>query len=170
MKTRNIVAILVLTGIGIGALLNAVLPDFTVNWGLGGGPETTKPTTSTPEATTETTTVTTTETTTEPPNQAPIEAGEQSEPVKTVFVLIDGRNYLLRRGPQGQAAFKPAELDEVVLAAEQATGDDNGIRVRVEQKSSARDTAERALREKLDAANVSGDAVLWKDRPVDIQE
>jgi hypothetical protein len=165
MKTRRVVAGLVIAGIGIGALLNAVLPDFNLGWGSGGG-------IGNPPASNTTTTAI-----------APVATGPISQPIKdadpsdvagsteqvpapkTVYVLIDGREYLLRRGSEGK--YEPATLDEVVEAAQAATGDDVGIRVRIEQKSSSRELAERALRQKLEEVGIPRDSVRWKDEPVD---
>lgn len=157
MKTSRIVGVLVVAGIGIGAALSYLLPDFDFGLGSGGiGLPTGKPEAkvvgidaSPPE-----------ETETKP-------AAEPVTPPAVVYVLIDGRDYLLRRGPEGKAPFKPATLEEVVEAAQTATGDDNGIRIRIAQKSSSRELTERALRAKLEEGGVPKDAIRWKDEPVD---
>lgn len=177
MKTGRMVGVLVLTGIGIGALLSYVLPDFGFGLGSGGfgnppatGSKTMVGTTSdtVTDTVSDSTSGTSTETTV--PVEDPSEGGESTEPtapVATVFVLIDGREYLLRRGPEGKAPYKPADLAAVIEAAQAATGDDNGIRVRIAQKSSSRETTERALRMELEQAGIPGDAIRWKDEPTD---
>lgn len=153
MKTVRVMGVLVVAGIGIGALLNAWLPDL--NFGLGSGglgfPSTAQPAaqpTGIDEA----------------PPAEPV--AEELAAVPVVYVLIDGRDYLLRRGAEGQAAYKPATLESVVQAAQSATGDDNGIRIRIEQRTNARELAERALRSRLDDAGIPSDAIRWKDEPV----
>lgn len=160
MKTGRMIGLLVLAGIAIGAVLSAVLPDFGFGLGSGGGignPPGLKPAANAPPA--------------ESPSTGPIEgatsATEEAAPPDVVYILIDGRNYLLRHGAADEASFQPASLDQVVQAAQAATGDDNGIRVRIAQKSSARETTERALRAKLDEAGIPGDAIRWKDEPVE---
>lgn len=160
MKTGRMIGVLVLAGIAIGAVLSAVLPDFGFGLGSGGGignPPGLKPEANSPIS--------------ESPSTGPIEGAtattEESAPADVVYVLIDGRNYLLRRGPEDKASFQPASLDEVVQAAQAAIGDDNGIRVRIAQKSSARETTERALRARLDEAGIPGDAIRWKDEPIE---
>ncbi|MDB5339349.1 MAG: hypothetical protein JWN70_4968 [Planctomycetaceae bacterium] len=157
MKTSRVVGVLVLAGIGIGAALSYLLPDLDFGLGAGGiGLPTGK-----------------TETKVVGIEASPLEETEtkpEAEPVvppTVVYVLIDGRDYLLRRGPEGKAAFKPATLDDVIEAAQTATGDDNGIRIRIAQKSSSRELTERALQAKLEEAGVPKDAIRWKDEPVD---
>lgn len=164
MKTSRMIGVLVLAGIAIGAVLSAILPDFGFGLGSGGGignppglkQEATSPVAESGSSVTST---------------APIDdvaaATEEVPPTDVVYVLIDKREYLLRRGPEGKASFKPASLEEVAQAAQAATGDDNGIRVRIAQKSSSRETTERALRAKLEEAGVPGDAIRWKDEPVE---
>ncbi len=157
MKTSRVVGVLVLAGIGIGAALSYLLPDL--NFGLGSGGI------GLPTGQTETKVVgidaPAPEETDAKPEAAPV------PPPAVVYVLIDNRDYLLRRGEEGKAAFKPATLDEVVEAAQSATGDDNGIRIRIAQKSSSRELTERALRAKLEEGGVPKDAIRWKDEPVD---
>lgn len=160
MKTFRIVGVLVAAGIGIGALLSAYLPDFNFGLGANGiglpmGAEPAKPKTVGIDELPAT------------DAEADAEAKSAAPPPKLVSVLIDDRAYLLRRGPEGKAAYKPANLDEVIQAAQSATGDNLGIRIRIEQKSSSRELTERALRTALREAGIPNDAIRWKDEPVD---
>ena len=153
MKTLRMMGVLVVAGIGIGALLNAWLPNLDFGLGAGGlgFPSTAQP---------ETQVVGVDE-------ASPVEpVAEEPVAVPVIYVMIDGRDYLLRRGPEGQAAYKPTKLEDVIQAAQSSTGDDNGIRIRVEQRSNARELAERALRARLEDAGIPSDAVRWKDEPV----
>lgn len=157
MKTLRLMGVLVVAGIGIGAALSYLLPDLDFGLGSGGiGLSTGKSETQAVGIDAAPPAETATQSTPEP-----------VAPPAVVYVLIDGREYLLRPGPEGKAAFKPARLEEVVEAALSATGDDNGIRIRIAQKSSSRELAERALRAKLDEAGVPKDSIRWKDEPVD---
>ena len=148
-------------GIGIGAALSYFWPNLDFGLGSGGfGLPTGLPQTQ----------VTGIEATPADDAESQTKVKLEAEPVpapSVVYVMIDGRDYLLRRGPEGKEPYKPATLNEVLEAAQSATGDDNGIRVRVEQKSSSRELSERSLRESFEAAGIPKDAIRWKDEPVD---
>lgn len=173
MKTARAVGIIVAAGVVIGALVAKYLPDFNFGAGAGSGPATqavsksdeqttvseTKPA---PAATVETKSATAETTVND-------EGTEPSAPVEAISVLIDGKNYLLRNGSEGQSEFQPATLGEVIKAASATKGEANGIRVRVAEKSSSKETAEQALRESLHDAGISGEAIRWKDKPVDLE-
>lgn len=162
MKTTRKIGLLVVTGIGIGALVSYLLPFL--NFGTGSGTGGTGTSTGANSAATA------------PDAPAPATKGSKnapgaepkpSTPAEVVYVLIDDREYLLRRGPEGQAEYQPADADTVVEAALAATGDSNGIKIRISQRSSSRELAERQLREKLEQAGIPGDAIRWKDEPVE---
>lgn len=161
IKTLRLGGILVVAGIGIGAALSYLLPDFSFGLGSGG--------IGIPTGNTDTKTEPKVVGIDAPPaEETPAEsAAEPSAAPAVIYVLLDGREYLLRRGPEGQAAFQAATLDQVIEAALTATGDDNGIRIRIAQKSSSRETSERALRTKLEEAGIPQDSIRWKDEPVD---
>lgn len=164
--------ILVVSGIGIGAFLSTMFPSgFGTGQGINGigNPVATAPVVEggpsaeeQPEETNSVAPVLTSETSEK-------EVPEEVEPIVApalVYVLIDGYDYLLRRGPEGKAPYKAASIDEVVEAAANATGDENGIRIRIARRNSARESAERALQSKLEAGGVTSEAVRWKDEPV----
>ncbi len=162
MKTTRTIGLLVVTGIGIGALVSYLLPGL--NFGLGTGtaengakgtanPDAPPPGSNKPKQPAKSRTAT--------------GADESGVPAEVVFVLIEDREYLLRRGPEGQAVYESADVDMVVKAALAATGDSNGIKIRIAQKSSSRELAERQLKEKLEAAGIKKDAIRWKDEPVE---
>jgi hypothetical protein len=168
MKTSRAIGLTVVAGVGIAALMTYYFPDL--DFGLGAGSRLGLPLGKTqtesvgidaPDTETETQTTTVSDTSTEPTEP------ELVTPPAVVYVIIDAREYLLRRGEEGKAAFKPANLDEVIEAAQSATGDDLGIRIRIAQRSSSRETTERALRAKLEEAGIPGDSIRWRDEPVE---
>jgi hypothetical protein len=166
MRKGRLVGALVLTGVAIGGLLSYLLPEF--NFGLGSGGGLGNP----PAQKAETTPVSDNE----KPGGAPETVAETpaetetvqqpAAPTDVIYVLIDGKNYLLRQGPEGKVPYKPATLDEIVGAAQAATGDETGIRVRVAQKSTSREITERTLRSKLEEAGIPSDSVRWPDIPL----
>jgi len=80
-----------------------------------------------------------------------------------VEVLIDDRNYFLRRGTGDDAEWVPAEADAIAGYARQAAGDEAGIRVRLFRKPSARAAAEDELSETLRGVGL-------KDAEIDVPE
>ena len=161
MKTMRMLGVMVVAGIGIGAALSYLLPDLNFGLGSSGIGLPTGNTDTKPE-----TQVVGIDAASEEKSTAEADAATAAPPA-VVYVLLDGREYLLRRGPEGKVPFKPVTLDEVVEAAQSATGDENGIRVRIEQKRSSRHTTQSALEGKLEAAGVPKDSIRWKDEPAD---
>ncbi|MBX3436097.1 MAG: hypothetical protein KF861_01310 [Planctomycetaceae bacterium] len=74
-------------------------------------------------------------------------------------VLIDGHQFLLQQGAGGEESFRPAELDEIVRLATQAQPGDDGVRIHVKRRQSARATAETALYEALQRARIEPHAI-----------
>lgn len=72
-----------------------------------------------------------------------------------VEVLVDGRNYSLRRGTGADAEWIAAEPDVIASYAKQAKGDETGVRVRVFRRPSALALTEEKLAEELHAAGVT---------------
>lgn len=172
MKTGRLLGLVVVAGIAIGALLSGLVPDLG-SWNFGGGKGSQDDTTTLATSKSDEPVVADKEPAAkklpDQPAEEPIEKPLDTEtpPVTVVYVLIDGRNYLLRRGTEDKVPFQPASIEEVLQAAQAATGDDNGIRVRIEQKSSARETTEQELKKSLHDAGIPADSIRWKDEPVD---
>ncbi|HUG91163.1 MAG TPA: hypothetical protein VML55_10030 [Planctomycetaceae bacterium] len=82
-----------------------------------------------------------------------------SDPAQVVEVLIDGEQYSVRRAIAGGAAWRPADLDEIARLAESASGDAQGVRVRVRRRSTALPSAEQQLEEALLQAGLAGTEV-----------
>ena len=77
-----------------------------------------------------------------------------------LVVLIDEHNYLVRTVEEGSGVFRPIELPRLIEVAQHARGDSNGIRVRIEKKTTARASAEHGLRLGLKQAGIGEDAVF----------
>ena len=79
-----------------------------------------------------------------------------------VEVLVDGRDYYLRRGTgaDGWAHTDPAA---VVMASRQVEGDGAGIKVRVFRKKTARASAEDQLKESLHVAGLTDAQIDWPE-------
>jgi len=159
MKRRRVAGGLVGVGILIGALIWSWLPRF-------GGPlafvgEQGSPTNeanqekSLPEA---------------PPAEdradRPAEPERDASPrpanPQVLQVLIDGREYFVQASGSSTGDYRPVSLDELVALALNATGDEDGIRVRITRRGSSRATAEMALRDRLVAAGLTDEAIRWE--------
>lgn len=88
-------------------------------------------------------------------------------PIKVLDVLIEERSYLIKSAAQGKDAYRPAEIEEIIGLAKQATGDEDGIRIRVYRKGSARVVPESQLKAALKNAGVSAESIDWKTHLVD---
>ena len=89
------------------------------------------------------------------------------EDTSVVTVRIDDRIYGVRTINDGEEVFWPTALDEVVQQVKAVSGNQDGVRVRVLRKSTARAAAEQALKKALDAAGVNDDQIYWQREPVD---
>ena len=78
-----------------------------------------------------------------------------SEPARVVEVLIDGETYSVRRSIAGGAEWHPADRDEIVRLADAASGDSQGVRVRIRRRSTSLPSAEQELEEALLQAGLS---------------
>jgi len=176
MRPTTLAGFLVVAGIGIGALLSSILPDLPfgigTGWmGLGNRSGTTKSESDTKSETDDKTKSNESPIEELPPaTQKTSETGVGSVEIQAppvIYVLIHGRDYLLRNGPEDKVSQRPAKLDEVIEAARQTTGDENGIRVRIYQTVSAKTLALNALLEQLEAAEIPRGAIRAPDAPLD---
>lgn len=78
---------------------------------------------------------------------------------KTLGILIDERDYLLRIPGTPQDVFRPSTLERLVELAQLVAGDSNGIRVTILRRETARTTAEQELKAALAAAGIGANAV-----------
>lgn len=88
-----------------------------------------------------------------------------AEPLDDVLtILVEDRSYAVWRKTQKGNGYFPAELDELIPLALNATPNDDGLRVRILRSESARVTAWQKLQSDLVQAGVPADAiVLTKD-------
>lgn len=79
-----------------------------------------------------------------------------------IKVVIDDRSFFLR----SEEGDRPVEIAEVIALAKAASGDADGVRVRVYRKGNSRSSAENALLDAFHAAKISDDAVVWAGTPL----
>lgn len=152
-RKRNFLGAVLLAGVGLGVYLGKF------NFGLGGG-------TQFGIGSSGTDTQVTTAAGTIKPLEA-TKAKEESPDVvpDVVRVLIDDRQYYLR-SENGGDGDTPIELPKLIRLIEKAPGDDDGLRVRVYLKSSARASAEENLKSALKEAGINEASVFWVPTPV----
>lgn len=79
-----------------------------------------------------------------------------------LHVLIEGRQYAVKQAADGTAEYRSVELNQLVDLAKKAPGDEDGIRVRISRRESARATAERRLEDELIEAGLSPESIVWE--------
>ncbi len=84
---------------------------------------------------------------------------------KVVRVVIDEESFLLRSTKDGSGDV-PISLPKLTRLIEKATGDADGLRVRIYEKLTARPAAEESLKKALTAAGIPDSAVFWVPTPV----
>ncbi|MDF1744962.1 MAG: hypothetical protein P1V19_14795 [Gimesia sp.] len=88
-------------------------------------------------------------------------------PLKVLDILIDDRSYLIKASSQSQDRYQPAEMKQIIQQAKRTTGDEDGIRIRVYRKGSARVIPESLLKDELKKAGLSPQMIDWKNHLVD---
>ncbi|QDT93509.1 hypothetical protein [Gimesia algae] len=88
-------------------------------------------------------------------------------PVKVLDILIDDRNYLVKAASQSKDKYRPAEMNEILTLAKQASGDADGIHVRVYRTGSARVVPEDRLKEELGNSGLQPHMIDWKIHLID---
>jgi hypothetical protein len=159
MKKRTIATALIAGGVAVGVYVSGWLPKLgNGELGLGGGapaPQEQHAAEPSPPAAAA-------------KPQSPAEsvdaphesgAGPREFRPDVLHVLIDGRQYLVRKPADGGEEYQPATLDEVVELAQATPGDEDGIRVRINRRGSARATAEIALRDRFTAAGLPPESI-----------
>ena len=145
-----------------GAVVGMYLPDFwkgfgggsTVGVGIGDSTNGTGASPSDTDSKTE-------ETSVEKPDAAkptpPGNAPGQTNVASVIKVVIDEKSYFVR----SEAGDRPVTIPEIIALVQAATGDADGIRVRIYQKGTSRPSAEIALNEAFEQAKISNTAVVW---------
>lgn len=85
----------------------------------------------------------------------------------TLIVLIDEYDYLMQVSEAAENGWKPVDLDRLVEVAQQAKGDSNGIRVRIQKRVTARASAEQAILTALERGGIGADAIFESSELVD---
>lgn len=85
----------------------------------------------------------------------------------TLVVLIDEHNYQIQIPADDGARWTPIELQRLVEVAQQAPGDSNGIRVRIQKRVTARASAEQKILTALQDADIGSDAVFESSELID---
>ena len=88
------------------------------------------------------------------PDTAPQPVGMPPERLR---VIIDGDRYILASGTSGTEG-EALDPSEIAQRAKSTTGDDQGIRIRIERTKRATTGARQALLEALDAAGITRDS------------
>jgi hypothetical protein len=78
-------------------------------------------------------------------------------PPQRLRVIIDGEQFILASGETGHQG-QVLDATEIAQRAKSATGDDQGIRIRIERTKNATAGARQTLFEALDAAGITRDA------------
>ena len=86
----------------------------------------------------------------------------QKQPLRVVKVVIQDRDYLLRTtDDDGQEQLQPIALAQLVETVRAASGDEDGVRVRIVRRDSSRAAAEELLHQSLLKAGVAATAMVW---------
>jgi hypothetical protein len=88
-------------------------------------------------------------------------------PLRVLDILIEDRSYLIKSATQPEDSYQPAEIDKIIQFAKQTSGDEDGIRIRVYRKGSARVIPESQLKDALKKAGLSQQTIDWKIHLVD---
>lgn len=103
-------------------------------------------------------------------NTRPLEATKEKEELPiavpdVVRILIDDRQYYLRSENGGDQGV-PISLPNLIRLVEQAPGDEDGLRVRVYRRVTARAATEEALKTALADAGINEAAIFWVPTPI----
>lgn len=163
LSKRNILGAVLIAGIATGVYLS----DYLKGWGLGGGPgisgsNASKGTLNTgADSGDDKNTAATVDST---PNYAPDES--VAHPPQVLKVVVADRSFFIRETGE-VPELTQVDLKQIVRRAKAATGDDDGIRVRVYRKSSSRASVEVELRDALVAAGITEDQTVWVATPIE---
>lgn len=87
--------------------------------------------------------------------------------LKVLDILIDDRSYLVKAASQPKDKYRPADINEILTLAKQASGDEDGIHVRVYRTGSARVVPEASLKEGLGKSGLQPQMIDWKIHLID---
>ena len=147
-RKRNILGVVLIAGIWLGAYLGKWGLGLGDGFGLGKGGNVGLPTDS--------------GSSTENGEQTIVGMDQGESPTlprstKFVKVLIDDREFLLVDG----AKETPITLPKLMELVQQVPGDDDGIRLRIYEKATARMSTEESLKEAIEREKIPDTAVIW---------
>jgi len=163
LSTRNVLGVMLVAGIGLGLYLGDLFKGFGGGSlsGIGiGDPAAASKSSGKSKSDTKASTETTTKSTAAKSDATVTQKAPASTVVK---VVIADRSYFIRSA----TGDEPADLKQVIAQAKEATGDENGIRIRIYRKLTSRTTAENELSDALIAAGVTVDQTIWVPTPID---
>ena len=85
---------------------------------------------------------------------------------KVVRVVIDEETFLLRQANDGSKDV-PITLPNLIKLIDQAPGDEDGLRVRIYEKLTARAEAEENLKKELLKSGIPDASVFWVPTPIE---
>jgi hypothetical protein len=143
IRFRSVATVALVIGIAAGVWLGDFWKGFGRGKGLGLGPgaPATSPKGDQPASDTATAT------------KLPI----VKSPGNVVHVVIRDRSYFVI----GEDEEKPATLEQVIEAVRNTSGDEDGVRLRVHRAGSSRPSAELALQDALQDAQIPESAAYW---------
>lgn len=92
-----------------------------------------------------------------PNTTLPDNASDATNASAVIKVVIDEKSYFIR----SKAGDRQVTIPEIIALIQAATGDIDGIRVRIYQKGTSRPSAENALNDAFQQAKISDTAVVW---------
>lgn len=149
VKKRTVVGGLLVVGAVLGTFMSGLLPGFGAGSGVGaqspsGNSAQTAPSGVQPESA---------------PVEEPVVAKvETSARVPVLEIQIDNHDYFVADN-DSKTGVRKVDLDEAVRLAQETTGNDDGIRVRIVRSRSARLTAWTTLHDSLVKADLSLDSI-----------
>ncbi|MFT4559172.1 MAG: hypothetical protein ACI8P0_000947 [Planctomycetaceae bacterium] len=149
VKKRTVVGGLLVVGAVLGTFMSGLLPGFGSGSGVGAqGPVNDSPNAVSRDALTE-----------PAPVENPVVAKVETAPRPAVLeIRVDNHDYFVADN-SSETGVRQVDLDEAVELAQAATGNDDGIRVRIVRSRSARLTAWTTLHDSLIKAELSMDSI-----------
>ncbi len=165
LSTRNVLGGVLVAGIAAGLYLGDLFKGFgfgnSLGLGTGGKSNSSQEAKQGAEDGAAKTVVQSKTTTITPePTRKPAKKQTNHQVVK---VVIADRSYFVRSTESDQAT----DLAELVELVNSASGDDDGIRVRIYRKPTSRTSTELALRDALLEAGVNENQITWVVNPID---
>ena len=104
--------------------------------------------------------------TTDPSASATVTSPEKRStdgPADNITIVIDGHDFLQVVNVGGKAVQRAITLEDILKQVQTVPGDQDGIKIRVLRKDSARASAENALLTALNEGGVSNESVYMPD-------